>query len=130
VASQPSTYPGGTDQEVLLAALGAVIFTLWTPPVVPVTADQPSGTRTTDARLGLVSLAPVSLVGPAPKAATLNDLRFDHHAAGCSAEATIDIRTRHFNRIAGGWSRQAEGEGVVGCVVHPGLELSAGVFQH
>ncbi len=84
--------PTGTDQEVLLAALDAVIFTLDTAGAVPVTAgiDYPAAGPPT-LELGLVSLAHVRLVGPAPKAATLNELRFDHHAAGCSAEVTIDV---------------------------------------
>ena len=84
--------PLGSDQDVLLAALDTVIFTLDTAGAVPVTArieHAAAGQPRLD--LGLVTLGHVRLVGPAPKAATLNDLRFAPDPAGCSAEVTIDI---------------------------------------
>jgi SHS2 domain-containing protein len=85
--------PAGRDEEVLVAALEEVIYRLDTGDGVPVTVGVtpiPDGRLRLD--LGLVGLDRVRLVGPAPKAVTWHELRFERRAGGgWSCVVTVDV---------------------------------------
>ncbi|NMH97633.1 archease [Pseudonocardia acidicola] len=80
-----------TDEDALLSALEETIFLLDTDGAVPVSVRAEPTASGLRLHLGLVPLADVEIIGPAPKAVTMHRLRLGHDRAGWSCEATVDI---------------------------------------
>ncbi len=84
---------GNTDEDLLLNLLDEVIYRLDTEGQVPVTVTvqplpEPPGIQ---ARLGLLDVTAGTVVGAAPKAATLHGLEFGPGPDGWRCVVTVDV---------------------------------------
>jgi SHS2 domain-containing protein len=80
-----------SDPDLLVAVLDEVIYLLDTRGAVPCHTDLTPGPTGVEIRLHLVPVAGVELVGAAPKAVTLHDLRFEHADGGWRCGVTVDV---------------------------------------
>ena len=98
-ADGPPSVPGETttdlnensDADALVAALDEVVYLLDTQGVVPVEADVVPNEAGRTMRLRLAPVTDEAIIGAAPKAVTLHDLRFDRVDNGWFCAVTVDV---------------------------------------
>ncbi|GAA4831566.1 archease [Saccharopolyspora rosea] len=83
--------PGATDEDVLLALLDEIVYLLDTEDAVPLRAEVTGAAGDASVRLDLAPLDRVEVIGAAPKAVSLHDLRFERATGGWWCTATVDV---------------------------------------
>ncbi|HLU60513.1 MAG TPA: archease [Pseudonocardia sp.] len=79
------------DADLLAAVLDEVIYLLDAHSVVPCGAELTPGPTGVELRLRVAPVGEVEVIGAAPKAVTLNDLRCEPRDDGWWCAATIDV---------------------------------------
>ncbi len=82
---------GQPDEDTLLAVLEEVIYVLETEGGVPTRVETVPSSSGPLLLFHLAPLGQTTLTGAAPKAVTLNDLRFGHTERGWSCAVTVDV---------------------------------------